>query len=57
MIVRWMKSPAGRWFQIEQNGTTYVTRPKGGRRGGREEESFSTLAAAMDRVNRDRPTE
>lgn len=56
MIVRQMKSPAGRWFRIEQTGTTFVTRPKGGRKGGREEEAHASLDAAIDRVNRDRPS-
>lgn len=57
MIVRQMKSPAGRWFRIEQIGTTFVTRPKGRPEGRtREEESHSSLDAAIDRVNRDRPS-
>jgi hypothetical protein len=52
-----MKSPAGRWFRIEQIGTTFVTRPKGRPEGRtREEESHSSLDAAIDRVNRDRPS-
>ena len=57
MIVRMMKSPAGTWFRIEQTGATFVTRPKGQRRGGQYEEAHSSLAAAIDRVNRDRPPE
>ena len=56
-IVRQVKSPGGRWFRIEQNGTTFLVRPKGARKGGPSEEAFSSLTAALDRVNRDRPPE
>lgn len=58
MIVRQMKAPhSGRWFRIEQDGETFTVRPKGGRKGGREETVHLSLHAALDRVNGDRPPE
>jgi len=51
-ITRQMKGGDARWWKIEQTGSIFIVRPKGSRRGGAEEESFSSLAAAIDRINR-----
>lgn len=55
MIVRQVKSTgSGRWFRIEALGSTYVVRPKGTRKNGPQEATYSSLAAALDHVHRDR---